>query len=170
MTSQDAIGVGTLLVGAMTLIGGFIIVGLQNQSAKRLTCLQIFVGVAAQYDAPDMQLCRASLARCLLADRNALEINDRLLVFYENIAILNRRHVLDEELLANTFAVDVCGYWYALEHYVRHVRDKFKDESLYIEFQRLKDRFERQTGYGFLRKQTEEETRTFLEMETRRDP
>ncbi len=128
-------------------LAGFVMVWLQNRAAKQLTCLQLFVGLAAQYDATDFQACRANLAAKLLSRPEALDLDDRLLVFYENVAILNRKRILDQELLANTFAIDVCGYWHATKHYVENARSTFEDATLFSEFEALKCRFEKQDGY-----------------------
>jgi hypothetical protein len=118
-----------------------LVVWLQNRAAKRLTCLQLFMQLAAQYDSVDMQKVRARLATKLLSDPSTLEIDDSLLVFYENVAILNRRKILDRELLINTFSIDVRSYWSALRHYVEHTRTVFDDPSFFSEFEKLNDYF-----------------------------
>jgi len=115
----------------------FVIVLLQNRAAKRLTGLQLFMQVAAHYDSPEMQEQRASLSRKLLDNPHAVDLNDSLLVFYENLAILVRRELLDIELARNTFSIDVRSYWHALEHYVAHTRSTFKDPCFFEEFEWL---------------------------------
>ena len=123
---------------AVTLL----VVWLQNRASKRLTCLQLFVQLAAQYDSADMQRTRASLAAKLRDEPHTFDINDSLLVFYENIAILHRRGLLDSELMINTFSVDVRSYWVALRHYVEYARNfggAYTD--LYTEFEQLNDFF-----------------------------
>jgi hypothetical protein len=100
------------------------------------------VQLAAQYDSADMQRTRASLAAKLRDERHTFDINDSLLVFYENIAILHRRGLLDSELMINTFSVDVRSYWVALRHYVEYARNfggAYTD--LYTEFEQLNDFF-----------------------------
>lgn len=118
-----------------------LVVWLQNRATKRLTCLQLFMQLAAQYDSPDMQRARAHLAEQLLSNPHRLDINDTLLVFYENIAILHRRKLLDPELMWNTFTYDVRSYWYALEPYIFSIRKTHGDNSLFREFQLLNDYF-----------------------------
>ena len=105
---------------------------------------QLFMQIAAQYDSENMQKIRAALAAQLLNNSTTLDINDSLLVFYENIGLLERRKLLDSELMFNTFALDVCGYWSALQHYVKHVRDTFGVNvgiAFYVEFEQLSGRF-----------------------------
>lgn len=121
-----------------------LVVWLQNRNAKELACLQLFVQISAQYDSGDMQRVRASLAAQLLSDPEALEISDCLLVFYENLAILHRRKLLDEELVRNTFFIDVVSYWSALQHYVYYTRQVYGKEcgpDFYNEFEALNDHF-----------------------------
>jgi len=123
---------------AVTLL----VVWLQNRASKRLTCLQLFVQLAAQYDSADMQRTRANLAAKLIADPNTRDISDSLLVFYENIAILHRRGLLDSELMVNTFSIDVRSYWVALKDFIEWGRSfggAYSD--LYTEFERLNDFF-----------------------------
>jgi hypothetical protein len=123
---------------AVTLL----VVWLQNRASKRLTCLQLFVQLAAQYDSADMQRARANLAAKLLADPTTRDISDTLLVFYENIAILHRRGLLDSELMVNTFSIDVRSYWVALQGFTEYARSfggAYSD--LYTEFERLNDFF-----------------------------
>lgn len=120
---------------------GILAIWRQNRAARQLTCLQLFVQLAAQYDSADMQQVRASLAAKLLSDPDTLEINDSLLVFYENIGVLSRRGLLDPELMANTFSIDVRSYWSALRHYVEHIRNTFKEPLLFFQFERLNDHF-----------------------------
>jgi hypothetical protein len=118
-----------------------LVVYLQNRSAKRLTCLQLFMQLAAQYDSVDMQRTRVRLASKLLSYPTTVEINDSLLVFYENIAILHRRGLLDSELMDNTFSIDVRSYWAALRHYVEYMRKTFGDNKIFFELEKLNDHF-----------------------------
>ena len=128
--------------GSWAAVGcALLIVWLQNRSAKRLTCLELFIQLAAQYDSVDMQNIRGRLADRLLTDPTTLEIEDSLLVFFENVAILARRNLLDRELVWNTFSFDMPIYWCALRHYVEHSRNKFSEPSLFEEFEKLVETF-----------------------------
>jgi len=135
----------TLLAAWATVAVALLVVWLQNRATKRLTSIQLFIQLAAQYDSEDMQRARARLAAKLLSDPTTVEINDSLLVFYENIAILDRRKLLDSGLMRNTFSIDVRNYWLALRHYVEHVRNTLGDSVggtvFYLEFEQLNDRF-----------------------------
>lgn len=115
-------------------------VWLQNRSAKRLTCLQLFLQLAAQYDSDEMQRRRAQLSKKLLQNPKTLDVEDTLLVFFENLALMSRLKLLDRRLVWNSFSVDVCSYWFALKHYVMHVRQVFKDDEFFCEFEELNKR------------------------------
>jgi hypothetical protein len=93
--------------------------------------------MAAQYDSADMHSIRRRLAGRLLTDRTTLDVEDTLLVFFENLAILSRKHLLDRDLVWNTFAFDVRRYWHVLSGYVELSRQTCGDPTLYEEFERL---------------------------------
>jgi hypothetical protein len=141
---------------------------MQNRTSKQLTCLQLFVQIAAQYDSADMQQVRAALAAKLLGDPETLEISDCLLVFYENIAILRRRGLLDNELMRNTFSIDVVCYWKALKPYVDFTRKTYGNNfgpDFYQEFEEMNKHFLKETPGTEI---SDEALRNFLESEVLR--
>jgi len=130
--------------GAWAAVGcALLIVWLQTRSAKRLLGLQLFIQISAQYDSWDMQRIRARLANCLLEDDATLELDDSLLVHYENVAILLRRGLLDQELVWNIYGHDVPRYWLAVRHYVEEARQGASDPTLYEEFENLAKSYQR---------------------------
>lgn len=96
---------------------------------------------AAQYDSVEMQRARARLAQELLDHPDSLNINDTVLVFYENLAILHRKKFLDPDLMFNTFSYDVRTYWLALQPYIRTIRTGMNDCDFVSEFESLNDCF-----------------------------
>ena len=133
------------LVAALAAWAGvvcaFVVVWLQNRATRRLTCLQLFMQLAAQYDSVDMQRARARLAQQLLDQPDRLDINDTVLVFYENLAILHRRKFLDPDLMFNTFSYDVRSYWLALHPYIKTIRTRLNEREFFREFESLNDFF-----------------------------
>ena len=157
------------LVSLAALFGGFVAIWFQLHSAKELTALRLVVDLAAQYDSPEVQQCRVSLASKLLATPNPLEINDRVPIFFENIAILERKQVLDSRLLYNTFGMDVCFYWWGLEKTVEHLRTTFGDNTWFEEFEKLNQRFlKKLPRSSALLRRDPGALREFLELEVRR--
>jgi hypothetical protein len=55
----------------------------------------------------------------------------------ETIAELDRRNLLDAELIENTFSVSVRHWWCALEQDVTRMRNEFQDVTIYEEVERL---------------------------------
>jgi hypothetical protein len=123
------------------VVTGLIVLLIQRRTSIRLTSLQLFMQLVAQYDSADMQRLRSDLARRLLVDPETLVVNDSLLVFYENLAIMVRRRLLDRDLVRNMFSIDVRSYWMALRPYVAHMRASFRDECFFEEFEWLNDYF-----------------------------
>lgn len=155
-----------------TVFCALIVVWLQNRYAKRLTCLQLFIQIAAQYDSADMQAVRRRMADRLLCDPETLEVEDTLLMFFENLAFLYRKHLLDKELIWNRFVFDVPRYWFLLQHYITHSRDKFVDMTMYEEFEQLAQSFTRQRRSPLGTKimslnYTDESLREFLQYESK---
>lgn len=109
----------------------------QNRAATRLTCLQMFNEIAAQYSSPEMHAARRRIAMRLLSEPKSLDHEDSLLVFYENLAILVRKNLLDRDLTWNTFSHDVPRYWSLLREYVLWSRETSNSPALYEEFEQL---------------------------------
>lgn len=120
------------------IIGAAFVLWRQNKKAKELTCLQLYLQLSAQYDSPEMNIRRARLAKKLLNNPEALDLDDSLLVFYENVGLMLERDLLDVDLVDNFFGYDIRHYWYSLEHYIKYAR-KF-DDTLYIYFEKLKNK------------------------------
>lgn len=117
-----------------TVAAAFAVILVQNRSAKKLTCLQLFLHVAAQYDSTEMNQRRSRLATQLLLESHPLEIDDTLLVFFENVALMLKKRLLDPDLVHNTFSFDVISYHAALETYVKATRQRFGDDTIYEHF------------------------------------
>jgi hypothetical protein len=119
------------------IVGAAFVLWRQNKKQKELTCLQLYLKLSSQYESPEMNIRRARLATKLLKDPETLDIDDTLLVFYENIGLMLERDLLDIDLVDNVFGYDVRHYWDLLKHYIEYAR-KF-DDTLYIYFEYLKN-------------------------------
>jgi len=113
----------------------------QIRAAKELTALQTFLQLAATWESDQMHRKRAQLARTLLANRHAMDLDDSVLVFFETLAHMIRRGIVDRELTWDTFRVDLCGYWSAVEHYARRVRIDLLDPLLFAGMEELSKEF-----------------------------
>lgn len=109
----------------------------QNKIARELACVQLFLQLTQQYDSEDMQRKRELLASALLKNPNDCEIDDTVLTFFENLAHLCRRGLLEDEMTWNFFSVDVIFFHAAVVHYIQFMRAKFNALDLFVEFENL---------------------------------
>ena len=151
-----------------TVICALVIVWLQNRAAKRLTCLQLFVQLSSQYESADMKASRARLAGALIDNPATLEIDDSILSFFETVATLERKSLLEKDLIWSAFSVDVCCYWQALRHYVLEARENLGDKTLFEEFERLAGRFDSRSTRMAPHYRGSDALSRFLEFEKRR--
>ena len=93
--------------------------------------------LAQQYDSLDMQRKRGALAEALLNHPGEHDLDDTVLMFFENLAHLRRRGLLEDEMTWNFISVDVIFFHAATEHYIRHMRSKFSAQHLFEEFENL---------------------------------
>lgn len=128
---------GTWVAISVTLF----VVWRQIRASKQLASLQLFLQLAAQWDSADMQQKRARLARKLLDDPTAVDLDDTALVFLETLAHMVRRRLVDRDLVWTTFSIDVSSYWPVARHYVEHIRQAMSDPTLFEELETLSKSF-----------------------------
>ena len=112
-----------------------LVVWLQNRSARRLLGFQLFAQMAKQYDSQEMLQARSRLADTLLADEASLDVDETVLMHYENLALLVRRRLIDRQLVWNIYSYDAPRYWFALSSYIRTFREKYSEPSYLEEFE-----------------------------------
>lgn len=118
-----------------------VVVWLQNRSAKRLLGFQLFAQMATQYESQEMLQARSRLSDALLADEATPQIDETLLVHYENVALLERKGLIDRQLIWNIYSHDVPRYWLAVRSYVQASRETYLAPWLFEEFEDLTKRF-----------------------------
>ncbi len=131
------VNVSMMIATWATLFVALLIVWLQNRSNRKTMGLQLYNQLAAQWDSNEMQNRRSRLALRLLRKPERIDIEDSILVFFENIGHLTRKGLLDKELIWNTYSIDIAHYWLACQAYVLHTRSQFKCEEMYKEFESL---------------------------------
>ena len=81
------------------IFAAFLATYLQLRNAKKLAGRQLLLQLYTQYESKDMQRARASLARLLLADSSGrTDVNDMVLVFFETLAYMWRKKLIDTDL------------------------------------------------------------------------
>ncbi|HLX64782.1 MAG TPA: DUF4760 domain-containing protein [Planctomycetota bacterium] len=112
-------------------------VWMQNNNERLLTSVQLFLQLAQQFDSDEMERKRVALAKALLKNPKDVEIDDTVLSFFENVAYLIRRGLLEDGMSWNFFSLDVIFLHHASTHYIQHMRQKFNAQDLFQEFETL---------------------------------
>ena len=166
-TAATAWGIWASVVVAMAILH------IQNRTTKELTGLQTFLQLSAMWEATQMQSKRAILARKLLANRNDLDLDDSVLIFFETLAHMVSRNAIDRDLVWNMFHIDLCCYWVSVRHFVLHVRKELSNPLLFAKMEELNNRF-RNAGIAIAECHCPQDLSDlsilhFLEWESRRD-
>ena len=94
-----------------------------------------------KFDSEHMLLERAHLARQLYFKGGDDKMRDYVMEFFEDLGILHRRRMLDDELTWNTFSVYATHWWAACKEFVIEERNQENDDPTYfIEFEQLAQR------------------------------
>ncbi len=112
-------------------------VWLQNKNERQLMSVQLFLQLAQQFDSDEMERKRVALAKAFLKNAKETEIDDTVLTFFENVAHLVRRGLLEDEMSWNFFSLDVIFLHHASRNYIQHMRQKFNAQDLFQEFETL---------------------------------
>lgn len=158
------------IAACTAVLGTLFVMWRQNKATKLLMSRQLFLELAAEWDSSYMQQKRAQLAKTLLEKSDGLQLDDTVLIFFETLAHMERKGIIDPELVKTTFVVDISFYWLATRHYVFHIRDKLSEDRFFEEMAELSDRLYRE--YTALNPSSKighpSALRDFLEWEARR--
>lgn len=137
----------------------------QGEKARAATGVQSMWRFIDEWGAPDMVATRSAAAASLLAQQPAPDVAE-VLGFFDEIAFLVERGVLDEELVGYEFYWPMANYWAASEAYV--LRARGEDAATWKHLDRLVSRLaeiERQRRGRGSAIPTPAEVRGFLEVE-----
>ena len=109
----------------------------QTKVTRDTTSVQLFLNVSNQYQLPEMRRLRGKFAKSLLSSKNKEDMDESVLEFFETLAHLTRRGMLERQMVWNTFSIESRIYWFAAEPYVRTLRGKYNDPTLYEELEWL---------------------------------
>jgi hypothetical protein len=103
--------------------------------------LRLHLAMVEKFDSEHMVLQRAHLARQLYFKGDHDEIREYVMEFFEDLGILHRRQMLDDELTWNAFSVYATRWWAACKEFVVEERKRENDDPTYfIEFEQLAQR------------------------------
>lgn len=89
----------------------------QTADAHANLCLQNHLTFTARFDSPEMLRDRKDLAEHFLSSR-PLEVQERVLDFFEDMGLFLRRGYLDEELAWCTFGFYAVRWWTVCKGYI----------------------------------------------------
>lgn len=132
--------VGTVITVIATLIG----IWWQMRKQWLLHSASMVTSLSDRYDSADMRVDRKTFNRMIVETRNGQPADFLgylpVLLFFEHIGHLVRRHALDKLMVWNRFGWEVLCYYTALtrpSNKLEEIRKKETDESVYEEFEWL---------------------------------
>lgn len=132
-----ALGTWVLVVGTLILMYW------QNKQTRELNSASSVMLLRERFDAPGIRRARRHLATRLLNNQHDDVTNLEVGAFFELIAALTHRKVLEEELIWEAFGTWVSGYYWALRHpvdVIGRTRKEMSDPLVLHEFEWLAKR------------------------------
>jgi len=110
--------------------------------------VRLFLQMTERFDSEYMRRQRKTLASQYLSQQSRgpvneqfyQEINDDVLNFFEDLGSLLRRDLLDERLIYLSFCYYAKGWWSICRSYVRNIRIRDNDSTLFSEFEYFANR------------------------------
>ncbi|MGI0053119.1 MAG: DUF4760 domain-containing protein [Thermoplasmata archaeon] len=132
--TATAIGTWVLVIGTLVLMYW------QTQQTRRLNSATSVMALRERFDAPHLRRARRLLAGKLLNHQHEDITNIEVGAFFELVATLTHRGVLDDDLIWEAFGSWVTAYYWALRHPVDTIgrgREQFRDPLIFHEFEWL---------------------------------
>ena len=157
-TSNSAVPVGSLsfwqeavtsqafweAIAAIGTIISLIFIYRQISNTKNVTALDFLLKEDARFRSPRMKRSRSNLAHILLSNPENYDgmsdYADDILDYFENLGMMLRKRIVDEDFLWTFKGYWILCYWTGLEKYVEWSRKRYHDGTLWSEFERLSGR------------------------------
>jgi hypothetical protein len=136
-TTLTAIATWALVIGTILLMYW------QTRQTRELNSAQSVMQLRERFDAPHLRRARRTLAKHLLSNEHDDITNLEVGAFFELLATLTHRKVLEDDLIWEAFGSWVTAYWWALRNPVDMIgrgRESFKDPLIFHEFEWLDQR------------------------------
>jgi hypothetical protein len=152
-------------------VGGLLFVWWQVRQIREVNAYGLLRDEVKRFNSPEMRACRARLARTLLASRRDFdkidEDGEEVCAYFEDIGLLLRRKIVPVYFMWSMQSDEILFYGQLLRDYLAWVRQTTKDQTLYIEFDLLRERVAalQKKRSGFEPVYTEDALREFLEGE-----
>jgi hypothetical protein len=131
---------------AVTAIASWVLVGItfylisnQIQISKNDLQVRIQLNFEERFESESFIRIRKNSSSQLLMKKGFKGIHEEILNFFESIGMLLRKKYFDEEMAWIGFGYYAIRYWEAYKEYIHAERARVKDDTLYTEFEFLKD-------------------------------
>jgi hypothetical protein len=154
-------------------VGGLLLVWWKVTQIREVNAYELLRDEVKRFHTPEMRACRARLARTLLSSRRAFvkieESGEEVCGYFEDIGLLLRRRVVPVYFIWSMLSDYILLYAHVLRDYVAWIRQSTKDQTLYMEFDLLRDRIAalQKKRSGLEPAFTDDELREFLEDEAK---
>ncbi len=134
------------LVGTWVLVvGTLLLMYWQTRSNQHLNSANAVMTLRERFDSPRMRVSRRALSERLLQASGGDLANMEVITFFELVATLTHRKVLDDDLVWEAFGTWISAYWWSLRHpvdLVGQVRQDLFDPLVFHEFEWLSSRMD----------------------------
>lgn len=137
----------------------------QTDDAHANICLQNQLEFTRRFDDPEMLRDRKELAKRFLSGRPPLDLQERVLDFFEDLGLFLRRGYLDEELAWSAFGFYGVRWWAICRGYILEERKRQSDPTLFTDFEALAKRFLMRDSRASLAEATPSDIENFLKDE-----
>jgi hypothetical protein len=133
---RHAAPLGVVLAFLATL-AAFATVHIQHQDQKELIRVQVAIEMVKFFDSSEMRRARRGFAMELLNADSGTIVEDRVLDFYETLALYSDQDRIDDDSVYTNFAHSIENYWAAARDRVLAMRKRDDDEEFYAGFEEL---------------------------------
>jgi hypothetical protein len=161
------------LVQIIGTVGGLLLVWWKVRQIREVNAYQLLRDEVKRFNSPEMRACRARLAGTLLSSRRDFEKieedGEEVCAYFEDVGLLLRRRVVPAYFVWSMQSDEILYYGQLLRDYLAWVRQSTKDQTIYVEFDLLRQRVaalqKRRSGLEPV--YPKEELREFLEAEAK---
>ncbi len=133
------VGTWVLVVGTLALMYW------QTRTSQHLNSANAVMTLRERFDSTRMLRARRALSERLLQGTSGDLANMEVITFFELVATLTHRDVLDDDLVWEAFGTWISAYWWTLRHpvdLVGQIRKDLFDPLVFHEFEWLANRMD----------------------------
>lgn len=149
------------------VIATIVMIVSQINAAKRENKIGLTMRLMDQYDSIQIRQNRKALATNYLRnDIKGFTAIETLLDVLETVAMLQRRKLVDDDLIENAFSVPIRYWWFVLEKDVAKMRSEFHDATIFEDCEHLAKKYDKsEREHRRVPAISDQDRRIFLESE-----